>query len=82
MAIHRFNALVKPSSVSGTKEGDVTMTHIAAQAASLPRANRVVSAVAALFLGLGLLFVAGFAWPSYLHNATHDTRHALGFPCH
>ena len=58
------------------------MAYVAAQAVSLPRVNRVASAVAALFLGLGLLFVAGFAWPSYLHNATHDSRHALGFPCH
>jgi cobalt transporter subunit CbtB len=58
------------------------MTNAAVQAASLPRVNRVASAVAALFLGLGLLYVAGFAWPSYLHNATHDSRHAFGLPCH
>ncbi|MYZ49480.1 CbtB domain-containing protein [Propylenella binzhouense] len=39
-------------------------------------------AVAALALGLAVVFAAGFATPSALHNATHDTRHAFGLPCH
>jgi cobalt transporter subunit CbtB len=33
-------------------------------------------------LGVVLLFVAGFSQPDSLHAATHDTRHATGFPCH
>ena len=34
-------------------------------------------------LSASALFLAtGFAWPSAIHNATHDTRHALGLPCH
>jgi cobalt transporter subunit CbtB len=50
---------------------------------SLPRASsRVLPAVAAFALGLALFLGAGFAAPSVLHNATHDTRHALGLPCH
>ena len=74
---------MKPSSVGGTEEGDVTVTQVATQTAAVPAAtSRVAPAVAALILGLGLVFAAGFAWPSYLHNATHDTRHALGLPCH
>ncbi|GMA77977.1 hypothetical protein GCM10025880_43940 [Methylorubrum aminovorans] len=36
----------------------------------------------AAFLGLGLVFVAGFAPASVLHNAAHDFRHAQNFPCH
>jgi cobalt transporter subunit CbtB len=44
--------------------------------------TRFVPALAALLLGLALLLGAGFAAPSVLHNATHDTRHALGLPCH
>ena len=43
---------------------------------------RIVPAVGALLLGLFLFLGAGFAGPSVLHNATHDTRHALGLPCH
>lgn len=60
------------------------MTQTASQTASVSRANatRAMPALAAVVLGLGLLLVAGFAWPSALHNATHDTRHALGLPCH
>ena len=38
-------------------------------------------AVVALF-GMTVLFVAGFANSAVLHDAAHDTRHAVGFPCH
>ena len=58
------------------------MTQTAAQTVTLSRSNRAVPALLALILGAGLIFTAGFAWPSALHNATHDTRHALGLPCH
>lgn len=33
-------------------------------------------------IGAVLIFAAGFASPDALHAATHDTRHATGFPCH
>ena len=36
----------------------------------------------ALVLGTGLLFAAGFADAALLHDAAHDTRHSIGFPCH
>jgi cobalt transporter subunit CbtB len=39
-------------------------------------------AVVALALGLIVAFGAGLAGPSAIHNATHDTRHAFGLPCH
>jgi cobalt transporter subunit CbtB len=38
--------------------------------------------LAALVLGLLVVYAAGFSHPSALHNATHDTRHAFGLPCH
>lgn len=44
--------------------------------------TRIVPALVALTLGMALFIGAGFAAPSVLHNATHDTRHALGLPCH
>ncbi len=34
------------------------------------------------FVGATLLFAAGLAQPNLLHDAAHDTRHAVGFPCH
>ena len=36
----------------------------------------------AAFLGLGLVFLAGFAPASALHNAAHDFRHVQNYPCH
>ena len=44
--------------------------------------TRRVVALAALLFGIVVFVGAGFAGPSVLHNATHDTRHALGLPCH
>lgn len=58
------------------------MTNVATQSTAVSGGSRIIPALAALILGIGLLFAAGFAWPSALHNATHDTRHALGLPCH
>ena len=47
------------------------------------RAGERVAAVAmAALFGLGLVFMAGFAPASVLHNAAHDFRHAQNFPCH
>ena len=34
------------------------------------------------FLGLGILFVVGFADADMLHAAAHDGRHGVSFPCH
>lgn len=36
----------------------------------------------AVLLGIGLLYVAGFADAAMLHSAAHDGRHAFAFPCH
>jgi cobalt transporter subunit CbtB len=40
------------------------------------------AAAAAFLLGTTLVFVTGFAHPMAIHNAAHDTRHTLAFPCH
>lgn len=45
-------------------------------------ATRLVAGSLALAFGLGLFLATGFAAPSLIHNATHDTRHAFGLPCH
>ena len=44
--------------------------------------DRTRNATAALVLGLGLVFVVGFAPLSAIHNAAHDARHSAAFPCH
>jgi len=33
-------------------------------------------------LGLAMVYFLGFAPFTRAHNASHDTRHANGFPCH
>ena len=32
--------------------------------------------------GFFLIYFAGFAEASVFHDAAHDTRHTLAFPCH
>lgn len=46
------------------------------------RSEALRAAVVALLLGFGLIFLTGFAYPEVIHNAAHDTRHGLSFPCH
>ncbi|HML43186.1 MULTISPECIES: CbtB domain-containing protein [Hyphomicrobium] len=46
------------------------------------RSESLKAAALALVLGAGLVFTAGFSHSSTIHNAGHDTRHALSFPCH
>jgi cobalt transporter subunit CbtB len=56
---------------------------VISQSESVPlAAGRLASCAAAFALGLALIFLVGFAQPSVLHNAAHDSRHALAFPCH
>jgi cobalt transporter subunit CbtB len=54
---------------------------VAASANASLRARLLPCLLAAL-LGAVLLFGVGLAHPHALHDATHDTRHALGLPCH
>jgi cobalt transporter subunit CbtB len=39
-------------------------------------------AVTAIALGFAFLYVVGFAGSAAIHDAAHDTRHNLNFPCH
>ncbi|VDC21227.1 CbtB domain-containing protein [Pseudogemmobacter humi] len=45
---------------------------------SVSLANIVIVAL----VGAALVFVAGLAQSETLHDAAHDVRHAVGFPCH
>lgn len=46
------------------------------------RVRTRVLALAVFLAGAGLVYVTGFAGPAFLHNAAHDSRHAMAFPCH
>jgi len=42
----------------------------------------ILGITGAVALGLILLFAAGFAQATVMHDTAHDTRHAMAFPCH
>ena len=44
--------------------------------------QRMAIGVVCFFMGSFLVFGVGLAQDERLHNAAHDTRHAIGFPCH
>ncbi len=57
-------------------------TTTASAIASLSLSQRLAAGLVALVLGFVLLGTIGFAQDVRVHNGAHDTRHALGFPCH
>lgn len=50
----------------------------------IPDARReaVRYGVAAILLGVVFIGVTGFAPIEAIHDAAHNTRHAISFPCH
>ena len=59
-----------------------TQVQTAASVFNLSLSQRLVAGLVAMLLGLVLLVGTGFAGDYRLHNGAHDTRHAMGFPCH
>jgi cobalt transporter subunit CbtB len=56
---------------------------------TLPRSRRFATlsertrtALAAAALGVMILWAVGFSPAGIVHNAAHDTRHTMAFPCH
>ena len=49
---------------------------------TLSVSERVKAVAAALVIGVALIYTTGFAASTNVHNAAHDTRHGLAFPCH
>lgn len=44
--------------------------------------STIYAVTVAIFLGVLIIAGVGFAGPEVLHNAAHDIRHGLVFPCH
>lgn len=42
----------------------------------------VLAVTAAILIGTLIITAVGFAGPEVVHNAAHDLRHGLVFPCH
>jgi len=46
------------------------------------RAAALPAIALALLIGAFLVAGTGLAGSDVIHNAAHDARHAMGFPCH
>ena len=58
------------------------MTARNAAVSSISAPKRLAAGLALLFIGLTLTFAVGLSNMAVAHNTAHDTRHAIGFPCH
>ncbi len=53
------------------------------QTATIARSdNSALGLAIAVLAGVFLLFASGVAQATVLHDAAHDQRHAMAFPCH
>ncbi len=50
--------------------------------AGAPRRSALWQAATTVVLGFAILYVVGFAGSATIHDAAHDARHSLNFPCH
>ncbi|WP_377844989.1 CbtB domain-containing protein [Bosea sp. UC22_33] len=58
------------------------MNTVSVSTPKLSVSERVKAVTAALVIGIALIYTTGFAASTDVHNAAHDTRHGLAFPCH
>jgi cobalt transporter subunit CbtB len=67
---------------SGGGQKDTSMvTNSAATAVSVSTSKIIPLGMSAI-LGLFMVGFVGFSHLEVVHNAAHDTRHSLAFPCH
>ena len=58
------------------------MTNTKTLSASTSVSQRFAASAICLLLGVSMVFLVGLSPMSAAHNAAHDTRHSIGFPCH
>ena len=49
---------------------------------SVSLSQRIAAGLALVFVGTTLFYAVGLSSMAVAHNTAHDTRHAIGFPCH
>ena len=57
-------------------------TASASLGASVSSQSRVMQLALAAFLGIFVVGFVGFSHIDAVHNAGHDNRHSMAFPCH
>lgn len=50
--------------------------------ATTASSTRPLQLLSVMLLGGVMLYLAGFMGTAEVHNAAHDMRHTIGFPCH
>ena len=60
----------------------MTMTTSTTALSQSMASTRIGVAALVFLMGAVLVFGAGFASPQALHDAAHDARHSMSFPCH
>lgn len=76
----RRPAEFQPAAGGAAKES--TMNTVSVSTTQTSVSERVKAVAAALIVGIALVYTTGFAASTNVHNAAHDTRHGLAFPCH
>ncbi len=74
--------LIDRDMILSTTEVVMLATKTNVTAVSLSHSQRIATAGFAGILGFMMLYVVAFANTDMLHNAAHDTRHAIVAPCH
>jgi cobalt transporter subunit CbtB len=59
-----------------------TKRHTAAQGDAELNAARAAPIFMAALLGMFIVLGVGFSHIEAVHNASHDYRHSMSFPCH
>lgn len=60
----------------------MTIRSLPISAIDTTKLGTVLASVFVMLLGAFFVYGVGFASPGQLHNAAHDGRHAMSFPCH
>jgi cobalt transporter subunit CbtB len=70
--------VAKEAHLTTQSQSTSAVTHVV----GAERSEALIAALIAFIFGVGLVYTTGFSHPTTIHNAAHDTRHALSFPCH
>lgn len=71
--------IVKSPRVEGRKTNSMVSSTAGALSTS---ASKILPLGMSAILGLFIVGFVGFSHLEVVHNAAHDTRHSLAFPCH
>jgi cobalt transporter subunit CbtB len=63
-------------------QAETVASPASARPGTAERSDTLIAAALAALLGALVIWGVGFSPIAALHNAAHDTRHSMAFPCH